>query len=112
MKPVTLRNITQAEWLPLSLEEFDEEPAAQDRAVAALIGAGPVADPWGEPIRELGKECGLSPDEAHERAEKLQTRNIVRIVDCEMGQPGPGIESFGKLKRWLRCKPAAKKQKL
>jgi hypothetical protein len=110
-EPAALASIMSAEQLVWYLEEFEEEPGAQESAVAELITAEPVDDPWAKgPMTKFGRALGLSTDEATARAEQLQARNIVRIVDCEMGRPAPDTKyPFPQLKQWERCEATAKK---
>jgi hypothetical protein len=108
-EPAALASVMSAEKLVWYHEQFEEEPEAQERAVAELITAAPVADPLAiGPMTKFGRVLGKSPEEACEHAKKLEADGIVRIVKCETGRLIPGAESFGQLKRWERCEAAKK----
>ncbi len=91
-------------------EEQDNQKIA---ALDALVAAGPVRDPMHEPILQLGKKLGLSPDEAFACAVELLELGIVTIVSVETGLPSRGEQPFPALKVWARAegKPASKAAK-
>jgi|SRR5579862_2978208 len=97
-EPVTLINVLSARWLIAALN--DERDSKEPAAVAALVGAGRVANPFHEPIIKLGKRLGLSPEEAFDYSVELLDRGVVKIVSSQTGWPNKGDQALPPLKAW------------
>jgi hypothetical protein len=83
-------------------QETDEE-----RAIAALVGAGRTLNAWGEPIHAVERELNIPTAAARVLVEALQHRGVVRVRKQK-------TSGFPRLHWWIRSsgKPAAKGSEL